>query len=112
MNELDKTWLRKYALAQLSRFKGRCAQCHTPMSRPKRFTFHHIWYDDEDKPSTTFGKDVVAYRNHILDQVEKKPEKFRLFCGGHHQLITRLAQYGEANLRRACRFARETREHQ
>jgi len=110
MNALDKVWLRKYALSQLSRFKTRCFICHTPMSRPKRMTFHHIYYDDDDRVRTSFST-PEAYSNHILDEVEKKPEKFRLLCGGHHQAVTRLAQYGKVTLRRLLIVVRESREH-
>lgn len=110
MNELDKIWLRKYALAQLSRFKRRCQVCHTPISRPKRFTFHHIWYDEEDHPETYY-KARQDYTNAILDQVEKKPEKFRLLCGGHHLYVGKLAQYGKPMLARLLKVVRESREH-
>lgn len=109
MNALDKLWLRKYALSQLSRFKARCYICHTPMSRPKRMTFHHLWYDDEDMVVKSFS-DSDAYTKHILDQVEKHPEKFRLLCGGHHQAVSKLAQYGKVTLGRLLKVVRETRE--
>jgi hypothetical protein len=118
VSQNDAHYERKKKLAKHRRFSSRCAMCRTAFSRSGGFTFHHIFYENQDKRKKDFTKhptqyqNDMDYKNHILDEVKRNPKKFRLLCSKHHHMVTFGIRLNELNWKRYKLIVNESRRYQ
>jgi len=92
-----------------SRFRSRCYVCHTKFNHKAGFTFHHIWYENDEKIYSDFpvnSKGKLEYTKYVIDMVRKNPKRFLLLCSKHHVILERMKRWNKKNLNRLIKAVR------
>lgn len=107
VNQKEQVNLIKTRLARHPRFRSQCYVCHCKKSK-SGFTFHHIWYEDNERTYSDF-KHAIDYYEYLYPLVLKNPKRFLYLCSDHHQALERMARWGK-NLPRLIRAVHMTQK--
>ena len=86
-NKKEESDTLKRKIAAKPQFDLKCRVCHKKFG--KYFVFHHKEYITGEKTYKDF-KTTYDYNLYILPIIDKDPNRFRLFCKGHHSLVEKL----------------------
>ena len=89
-------------------YKKGCYVCHAKSAKGG-MTFHHLWYEPNEKVYSDFRGDNLAYYRYLAVQIKANPERFLYVCNVHHQAITRLRRWRGKNLARLIKAVRMTK---
>ena len=98
----------KTRLADGYRQFKKCYVCHA-VSTKGGMTFHHLWYEPNEKVYSDFRGNNLEYYRYLEIQIKKNPNRFLYVCNVHHQAIERLARWKGKNRDRLIKAVRMTR---
>ena len=107
-NDILKLNILKNKLVESNKRFKKCYVCHA-VSTKGGMTFHHLWYEPDEKVYSDFRGNNLEYYKYLEIQIKKNPNRFLYVCNVHHQAIERLARWKGKNRERLIKAVRMTR---
>ena len=98
MNKAQQVKDIKNKLAK--KFGSKCYLCKTAKTK-RGFTFHHIWYMQNDVIHSHYPKNTsgtLEYYTDLTPLVKANPKRFRFLCNPCHQSFERLYRFGDKKI--------------
>jgi hypothetical protein len=95
----------KRKTAAMPQFDLKCRVCHKKYG--KNFLFHHKKYHTGEKVYKDFPN-TYLYNLYVLPIVANDPNRFRLLCGAHHNLVEKLKRFKSDKFERLVEVVRES----